>query len=109
MEEKLISSFRVNHLRLLSGVYVSRKGPGNNATFDLRFREPNRERCLSPAAAHTIEHLGATYFRTISDLQDQIIYFGPMGCLTGFYIVVCGEPDIAIVLEETKKDVCLCY
>lgn len=90
---KVIESFLVNHLKLESGLYVSRKDSYNGVTattFDLRFTVPNKEPVLNSAGIHTLEHLGATYLRN-SNYKDKIIYFGPMGCRTGFYLVAFGN------------------
>ena len=89
-----IESFKVNHELLKRGIYVSRKDyDGDNViatTFDIRIKEPNREPVLNIAELHTIEHLGATFLRN-SSRKDEVIYFGPMGCRTGFYLVVFGK------------------
>lgn len=88
-----IASFKINHLKLLSGLYVSRKDEKNGCvvtTFDLRFTAPNREPALSTAALHTIEHLAATFLRN-SEVKDDIVYFGPMGCRTGCYLLMFGD------------------
>ncbi len=88
-----IESFKINHLILNEGIYVSRKDSFNGVvatTFDLRFTRPNREPVMDMPAIHTIEHLCATYLRN-SDIKDRVIYFGPMGCRTGFYLVVFGD------------------
>ena len=93
-ELKKIPSFTVNHLKLLRGIYVSRKdsvGDQIVTTFDIRMKEPNREPVMNTAECHTIEHLGATYLRNDPALSEQIIYFGPMGCRTGFYLVMKGD------------------
>ena len=85
-----IASFTVDHIRLQPGVYVSRQdkvGCEVVTTFDLRFTSPNEEPVINTAEIHTIEHLAATYLRS-SALSDNIIYFGPMGCRTGFYLLV---------------------
>ncbi len=90
---KKIESFKVNHLTLESGIYVSRidKSEGVTVTtFDLRVTRPNREPVIDMPALHTLEHLGATYFRN-SDIADKVVYFGPMGCRTGFYLLLFGE------------------
>lgn len=87
-----IASFQMNHLKLLPGLYLSRRDRNGNAevtTFDLRFTAPNREPVMDMSAIHTIEHLGATFLRN-SARKDEIVYFGPMGCRTGFYLVVFG-------------------
>ncbi|EFV02603.1 S-ribosylhomocysteinase LuxS [Pseudoramibacter alactolyticus ATCC 23263] len=93
-ELKKIPSFTVNHLKLLRGIYVSRKdsvGDQIVTTFDIRMKEPNREPVMNTAECHTIEHLGATYLRNDPAISKQIIYFGPMGCRTGFYLVMKGD------------------
>ena len=90
---KTIDSFLVNHLKLKSGLYVSRKDSFNGVTattFDLRFTSPNVEPALKSKGIHTLEHLGATFLRN-STFKDRIIYFGPMGCKTGFYLVCFGD------------------
>ena len=88
-----IASFSIDHLKLELGLYVSRKDyrEGLTATtFDLRMRRPNREPVMDTAALHTIEHLGATYLRNCPR-KDEIVYFGPMGCRTGCYLVMFGD------------------
>ncbi|WP_329887886.1 S-ribosylhomocysteine lyase [Pseudoramibacter faecis] len=93
-ELEKIPSFTVNHLKLLRGIYVSRKdavGDQIVTTFDIRMKEPNREPVMNTAECHTIEHLGATYLRNDPIISEQIIYFGPMGCRTGFYLVMKGD------------------
>lgn len=80
-----ITSFSVDHRQLTKGVYVSRVD-GDITTFDIRMTTPNLEAALNPPAAHTIEHLGATLLRN-GEFKDHIIYFGPMGCMTGFYLI----------------------
>jgi len=90
---ELIASFRVNHLKLLPGLYVSRKdrvGKETITTFDLRFTAPNIEPVMDVPAIHTIEHLGATFLRN-SKSKEEIVYFGPMGCRTGFYFIIAGD------------------
>ena len=89
-----IASFTVNHLDLMPGVYVSRKdkvGAETITTFDLRMTAPNREPVMNTAEIHTIEHLGATFLRNDPEYKDRVIYFGPMGCRTGFYLVMAGD------------------
>lgn len=93
---ELISSFTVNHLTLEPGVYVSRvdRDPATGAvitTFDLRLTAPNREPVMDTAAAHALEHLGATFLRNDLEWAGRVVYFGPMGCRTGFYLVLFGE------------------
>lgn len=88
-----IESFRINHLNLFSGLYVSRKDKRDGVTvttFDLRITAPNREPVIDMPALHTIEHLGATFLRSTEE-RDSIVYFGPMGCRTGCYLVVFGD------------------
>ena len=91
-----IASFSVDHLLLEPGVYVSRidRDPATGAavtTFDLRLTTPNKEPVMNTAECHTIEHLGATFLRNNAEWSSRIVYFGPMGCRTGFYLVVFGE------------------
>ena len=89
-----IASFTVNHLTLEPGLYVSRKdrmGAETVTTFDLRMTAPNREPVMNTAEIHTIEHLGATYLRNDPDWKDWTVYFGPMGCRTGFYLLLAGD------------------
>ena len=98
---KKIPSFTVDHIRLLRGIYVSRKDTVGNeivTTFDIRMKEPNREPCLSPSAIHTMEHLAATFLRNHPVWADKIIYWGPMGCLTGNYLVVKGDLESKDIL-----------
>ena len=88
-----IASFTIDHNNLFAGLYVSRVDGWQGATvttFDLRFTAPNKEEPMAMPAIHTIEHLGATYFRN-SSIKDQVVYFGPMGCRTGFYLVLFGK------------------
>ena len=89
-----IASFTINHLTLEPGIYVSRKdryGDTVITTFDLRMTSPNREPVMNTAEMHTIEHLGATYLRNHQEYKDRIVYFGPMGCRTGFYLLLAGD------------------
>ena len=91
---KKIASFTVNHLDLFPGVYVSRKDNVNGeviTTFDLRMTAPNREPVMNNAEMHTIEHLAATWLRNDDSIKDRVIYFGPMGCRTGFYLILAGD------------------
>jgi len=88
-----IASFTINHLKLESGLYVSRIDKRENCavtTFDIRITAPNREPVIDMPALHTIEHLGATFLRN-SSAKDRIVYFGPMGCRTGCYLLMFGE------------------
>lgn len=89
-----IASFTVNHLELLPGIYVSRKDKiGDNlaTTFDIRMTRPNFEPVMNTAEIHTIEHLGATFLRNHQSFADKTVYFGPMGCRTGFYMILSGD------------------
>ena len=94
-----IESFKVDHTKLVKGIYVSRID-GDITTYDLRFKKPNMGDYLSNSAMHTIEHLMATYLRN-SDMAEDVIYFGPMGCQTGFYLLV-RNADNARVLKCVK-------
>ena len=102
-----IPSFCVNHLILERGIYVSRKDSVNGnivTTFDIRMKRPNREPVLHPDTIHTIEHLAATFLRNHPVWKDRIIYWGPMGCLTGNYLIVQGDlesKDIVQLMRET--------
>ena len=98
-----IASFTINHLKLLPGVYVSRKdavGSETLTTFDLRMTAPNREPVMNTAEMHAIEHLAATYLRNNKEWQDKIIYFGPMGCRTGFYLILAGDLTSKDILPQ---------
>ena len=89
-----ITSFTIDHIKLQPGVYVSRKDPVGNeviTTFDLRMTAPNREPVMNTAEMHTMEHLAATYLRNNESIKDKVIYFGPMGCRTGFYLILAGD------------------
>lgn len=101
-----IPSFTIDHIRLERGVYVSRKdsvGGEVVTTFDVRMKEPNREPALSPSAIHTMEHLVATFLRNHPVWADKIIYWGPMGCLTGNYLIVKGDLASAEILPLVKE------
>lgn len=96
-----IASFTIDHIKLEPGIYVSRKDHVGNeviTTFDIRMTSPNDEPVLNTAEVHTIEHLGATYLRN-SDRKDKIIYFGPMGCRTGFYLLLAGDMESRDIVE----------
>ena len=101
-----IKSFTVDHKRLLPGVYVSRKDSTGHdvvTTFDIRMTRPNFEPVMNTAEIHTLEHLGATFLRNHEEWGDKIIYFGPMGCRTGFYLLLAGDyesEDIISLLRE---------
>ena len=96
-----ISSFQVDHLRLKPGAYVSRKDKFKDliiTTFDLRYKEPNKEPVLDQPALHTIEHLCATFLRSHTVWSPKVVYFGPMGCRTGFYVILEGDYSSVDVL-----------
>ncbi|MBS6396036.1 MAG: S-ribosylhomocysteine lyase [Clostridiales bacterium] len=101
-----ITSFTIDHIRLIPGVYVSRKDPVGDSlvtTFDLRMTNPNEEPVMNNAEIHALEHLGATFLRNHPVFGSRIIYFGPMGCRTGFYLLLAGDyesSDIVNLLIE---------
>ena len=104
-----ITSFTIDHLKLQPGVYVSRKDPVGDSlitTFDIRMTSPNEEPVMNTAEVHTIEHLGATFLRNHPDFGSKTIYFGPMGCRTGFYFLtrntVSGADAIRLVQETLQ-------
>lgn len=101
-----IASFTVNHLTLLPGIYVSRQdtvGETKVTTFDLRMTRPNFEPVMNTAEIHAIEHLGATFLRNHKDYKNLTIYFGPMGCRTGFYLILTGDLTSADVVPLVKE------
>ncbi len=104
-----IASFTINHLELLPGVYVSRQdkfGDTVITTFDIRMTRPNFEPTMNTAEMHAIEHLAATFLRNHKDYADKTVYFGPMGCRTGFYLILHGDyksKDIVPLLTELYK------
>ena len=101
-----IPSFTINHERLLRGIYVSRKDTVGNdtvTTFDIRMKEPNREPALHNGAIHTLEHLAATYLRNDPEWRDRIIYWGPMGCLTGNYLLIRGDYESKDIVELMRR------
>lgn len=102
-----IASFTVDHIRLLRGIYVSRtdKTPSGDilTTFDIRMTEPNRQDPLKGATLHTIEHLAATYLRNHPQWKEQIVYWGPMGCCTGNYLIVSGAYTSAEILPLIRE------
>ena len=101
-----IPSFTINHNKLLRGIYVSRKDEIGNevvTTFDIRMKVPNQEPCLHNGAIHTIEHLAATYLRNDEEWKDRIVYWGPMGCLTGNYLIIKGDLESKDIVELMKR------
>jgi len=106
---KKIPSFTVNHIDLNRGIYLSRQdavGEQVVTTFDIRMKLPNREPVMNTAEIHAIEHLAATFLRNHPTEADKIIYFGPMGCRTGFYLIVKGDvtsKDVAPLVQETYE------
>ncbi len=101
-----IPSFTINHEKLLPGIYVSRKdtvGGETVTTFDIRMKAPNREPALHPGALHTIEHLAATYLRNDKEWKDRVIYWGPMGCLTGNYLLLRGDLESKDIVDLMKR------
>lgn len=115
---ELIASFTIDHMKLLPGVYVSRKDNVNGnilTTFDIRMTRPNFEPVMNTAEMHTIEHLAATYLRNDENWGEKIVYFGPMGCRTGFYLILAGDyeskdivkllSDMFIFIRDFKNEV----
>lgn len=103
---KPIASFTINHLTLLPGVYVSRKDTVGDAvvtTFDIRITRPNVEPVMNTAEVHTIEHLAATFLRNHEEFGSRIVYFGPMGCRTGFYLLLAGDFESADILPLLRE------
>lgn len=101
-----ITSFTIDHIKLLPGVYVSRKdyvGTEPITTFDLRVTSPNDEPVMNTAEIHTIEHLAATFLRNHKEYGAKTIYFGPMGCRTGFYLLLAGDYASADIVPLMKE------
>lgn len=98
---EVISSFTIDHTHLKPGIYVSREDQWFT-TFDLRFTEPNKEPAMSPAAVHSLEHLMATWFRNEADIKGDVVYVGPMGCLTGMYVIMSWIPG-SYTVEEMRR------
>ena len=97
-----IASFTINHLTLIPGLYVSRIDKVNDSfvtTFDIRVTRPNTEPVMDNPGIHAVEHLGATFLRNHKDWKDLVIYFGPMGCRTGFYMILSGEYQSLDVID----------
>ena len=102
-----ITSFTIDHIKLEPGIYVSRKdhvGDEVITTFDLRMTSPNDEPVMNTAEVHTIEHLAATYLRNEPEYKDKTIYFGPMGCRTGFYLLLAGDYESKDIVELITQD-----
>lgn len=103
---KKIASFTIDHLKLQPGIYVSRKdylGDQVITTFDIRMTSPNEEPVMNTAEMHTIEHLAATFLRNHKEFGPKIIYFGPMGCRTGFYLLLAGDYESSDIIELLKE------
>lgn len=101
-----ITSFTIDHIKLLPGLYVSRKdrvGEETVTTFDLRLTKPNGEPVMNTAEIHTMEHLAATFLRNDPNWKDRVLYFGPMGCRTGFYLLMAGDLTSRDVLDLVKR------
>ena len=101
-----MARFTIDHIKLQPGVYVSRKdkvGGSTVTTFDLRITRPNEEPVMNTAEVHTIEHLGATFLRNHPEFKDRVLYFGPMGCRTGFYLLLSGDYESADILPLIKE------
>ena len=104
-----ITSFTINHLKLLPGIYVSRKDHAGDTvitTFDIRMTRPNYEPVMNTAEIHTIEHLGATFLRNHPEFKDRVLYFGPMGCRTGFYLLLAGDYESKEIGPLMKEMFC---
>ena len=100
-----ITSFTIDHIKLQPGLYVSRKdkvGSETITTFDLRLTNPNEEPVMNTAEIHAMEHLAATYLRNEPDWKDRVIYFGPMGCRTGFYLLLAGDLESRQILPLVR-------
>lgn len=105
-EMDTIASFQIDHICLLKGIYVSRKDNIQDevvTTFDIRMREPNREQALNITSLHTIEHLGATFLRNDPEWKDRVVYFGPMGCLTGCYTLLRGDLTSSDIVDVITR------
>lgn len=101
-----ITSFTIDHLKLLPGVYVSRKDKVSESvvtTFDIRMTRPNYEPVMNTAEVHAIEHLAATFLRNHEPIKDKVLYFGPMGCRTGFYLLLGGDYDSTDIVPLMRE------
>ena len=106
MELKKIPSFTIDHIKLEPGIYVSRideVGSDFVTTFDMRLKKPNAEPVVNIAELHTIEHLGATFLRNDEEWKDKVVYFGPMGCRTGCYLLLKGQLESKDILDLVKR------
>ena len=103
---KMIESFSVDHTRIVPGIFVSREDTVGNSTvttYDIRLKKPNREPVIDVAAMHSLEHIIATFLRNNPDWKDRIIYWGPMGCLTGFYLILKGSRTSQEIYELIRN------
>ena len=103
---KKITSFTIDHIKLVPGLYVSRKdtvGTETITTFDIRMTSPNDEPVMNTAEMHTIEHLAATFLRNHTEFGPKIIYFGPMGCRTGFYLLLAGDYESKDIIDLLRE------
>ena len=103
---EMIQSFSVDHTRIVPGIFVSRidvLGEYKVTTYDIRLKKPNREPGVDVAAMHSLEHIIATYLRNDPDWKDEVVYWGPMGCLTGFYLILKGDRDSKDIYELMVK------
>ena len=101
-----ITSFTIDHIKLQPGIYVSRKDPVGGSmitTFDIRMTSPNEEPVMNTAELHTIEHLAATFLRNHKEFGSKMIYWGPMGCLTGNYLLIKGDLESKDIVELMKR------
>lgn len=101
-----ITSFTIDHIKLVPGLYVSRKdkvGDTCVTTFDIRMTNPNEEPVMNTAEVHTLEHLGATFLRNHKDYKEKVLYFGPMGCRTGFYLLLAGDYESKDIVDLMKE------
>ena len=99
---ELIQSFSVDHMRIVPGIFTSRVdhlGDYSVTTYDIRLKRPNREPVIDVGAMHSLEHIIATYLRNAPDWKDEVIYWGPMGCLTGFYLILKGNRTSKVIYE----------
>lgn len=106
MQLKKIPSFTIDHIKLEPGIYVSRideVGGDYVTTFDIRLKKPNAEPVINIAELHTIEHLGATFLRNDEEWKDSVVYFGPMGCRTGCYLLLKGRLESGDILDLVKR------